>query len=123
MSKNILIVEDDSFVSELYDHQFKKFGFNTQVASDGETALDYVKRSNFDAILLDIMIPKIDGLEVLKRLKANSATKDVLVIILSNLGQDELIKQSLKVGAKAYIIKSLYTPAQVVAEVRSILGV
>ena len=123
MNKNILIVEDDSFVSELYDHQFNKYGFDTKIAPDGETALDLVKKNKFDAILLDIMIPKVDGLEVLKRLKADSATKNTHVIILSNLGQDELIKQALQVGAKAYIIKSLYTPAQVVAEVRSILGI
>jgi DNA-binding response OmpR family regulator len=123
MSKSILIVEDDNFVSELYDHQFKKYGFDTKVAADGQTALDLVKNNKFDAILLDIMIPKVDGLEVLKRLKDNASVKNTHVIILSNLGQDELIKQALQIGAKAYIIKSLYTPAQVVAEVKSILGV
>jgi two-component system phosphate regulon response regulator PhoB len=62
-------------------------------------------------------------LEVLKRLKADPAKKDIPVVILSNLGQEELIKQALQLGAKAYIVKSLYTPTQVVAEVRSILGV
>ncbi|HEX7456137.1 MAG TPA: response regulator [Candidatus Nanoarchaeia archaeon] len=123
MEKKILIVEDDKFVAELYDHQFTKNGFVTKVAEDGEQALGLVKKEKFDLILLDIMIPKIDGLEVLKRLRSDSSTKDVAVIILSNLGQDEMIKQALQVGAKAYIIKSLYTPDQVVAEVRSILGV
>ena len=123
MTKKILIVEDDRFVSELYDHQFAKAGFMTKVAEDGEKALDFIKEEAFDMILLDIMIPKIDGLEVLKRLKADSSTKDVTVVVLSNLGQDELIKQALQTGAKAYIVKSLYTPTQVVAEVRSILGV
>ena len=123
MPKKILIVEDDRFVAELYDHQFAKAGFATKVAVDGERALSFVKEEDFDLILLDIMIPKIDGLEVLKRLKADSSTKDIAAVILSNLGQDELIKQALQTGAKAYIVKSLYTPAQVVAEVRSILGV
>lgn len=120
--RKILIVEDDKFVSELYEHQFSKNDFTTKVAGDGEKALDLIKSEKFDAILLDIMIPKIDGVEVLKRLKADATTKDIIVIILSNLGQDELIKQSLQIGAKAYIIKSLYTPDQVVAETKSILG-
>jgi len=121
--RNILIVEDDNFVSELYHHQFTKYGFNAKVAGDGQSALDFLKTEKFDAVLLDIMIPKIDGIEVLKRLKLDADTKNIQVIILSNLGQDELIKQALQIGAKAYIIKSLYTPDQVVAEVRSILGV
>jgi CheY-like chemotaxis protein len=68
------------------------------------------------------MIPKIDGLEVLKRLKSNQATKNLTIVVLSNLGQEEIIKQAMASGAKAYIVKSLYTPEQVVAEVRSILG-
>lgn len=120
--RKILIVEDDKFVSELYEHQFSKNNFATKVAEDGEKALDLIKREKFDAILLDIMIPKIDGVEVLKKLKADTTTKDIIVIILSNLGQDELIKQAFQIGAKAYIIKSLYTPDQVVAETKSILG-
>ena len=123
MPKKILIVEDDRFVSELYDHQFSKAGFATKVAFDGEKALAVIKGEKVDVVLLDIMIPKIDGLEVLKRLKSEPSTKDIIVVILSNLGQDELIKKALQMGARAYIIKSLYTPNQVVAEVRSILGV
>ncbi|MEX0621661.1 MAG: response regulator [Candidatus Woykebacteria bacterium] len=123
MAKKILIVEDDNFVSELYTHQFSKHGFDTKTAADGEAALNSIKEEQFDVVLLDIMIPKIDGLEVLKQIKSSSSTKKIDVIVLSNLGQDELIKQALQIGAKAYIIKSLYTPAQVVAEVRSILGV
>jgi len=123
LQKKILIVEDDRFVSELYGHQFSKYGFFAKVAEDGEQALEFIKKDEYDAVLLDIMIPKFDGVEVLKRMRDDPKTKDTQVIILSNLGQDELIKQALQLGAKAYIIKSLYTPDQVVAEVRSILGV
>ena len=93
------------------------------LASDASQGLHIIKKDKPDLILLDIMIPKIDGLEVLKRVKADPAKKDTPVVILSNLGQEELIKQALQTGAKAYIVKSLYTPTQVVAEVRSILGV
>jgi DNA-binding response OmpR family regulator len=123
MENKILIVEDDKFVAELYEHQFTKQGFVVKVVGDGEAALYSVGAEKFSLVLLDIMIPKIDGLEVLKKMKANPAIKDIPVVILSNLGQEELIKQALQTGAKAYIVKSLYTPMQVVAEVRSILGV
>ena len=123
MENKILIVEDDQFVSELYEHQFTKQGFNVKVAFDGEAALAASSSEKFDLVLLDMMIPKIDGLQVLKKLKEEPNTKDIPVIILSNLGQEDLIKEALEIGAKAYIVKSLYTPAQVVAEVRSTLGV
>lgn len=122
MGKVILIVEDDNFVRELYQHAFERRGFETKVAEDGEKALKVVKETKFDTILLDIMLPKVDGIEVLRRIKEDPSTKNIPVVILSNLGQDEIIKRALEVGAKAYIVKSLYTPEQVVEEVRSVIS-
>lgn len=122
MSKNILIVEDDQFVRELYQHEFRKEGYNIEVVEDGEAALKTAKEGNFDCILLDIMIPKVDGIEVLKRLKADSSTKNIPIVMLSNLGQDEIIRKSIEIGAKAYIVKNLYTPNQVVSEVNSLIN-
>jgi len=119
---SILIVEDDRFVRDLYQHEFEKSGYDIKLAEDGEIALKAVKESKFDCILLDVMIPKVDGLEVLRRIKEDSATKNIPVMILSNLGQDEIIRQALQIGAKAYIVKSLYTPNQVVNEIRGLIG-
>ena len=119
---SILIVEDDKFVRDLYQHEFEKSGYDIKVAEDGEIALKVVKESKFDCILLDVMLPKLDGLEVLRRIKEDSATKNIPVMILSNLGQDEIIRQALQIGAKAYIVKSLYTPSQVVNEIRGLVG-
>ena len=119
---SILIVEDDRFVSDLYQHEFEKSGYDIKLAEDGEIALKVVKESKFDCILLDVMLPKLDGLEVLRRIKEDSATKNIPVMILSNLGQDEIIRQALQIGAKAYIVKSLYTPSQVVNEIRGLIG-
>ena len=119
---SILIVEDDKFVRDLYQHEFEKSGYDIKVAEDGEIALKAVKESKLDCILLDVMLPKLDGLEVLRRVKGDSATKNIPVIILSNLGQDEIIRQALQIGAKAYIVKSLYTPSQVVNEIRGLIG-
>ena len=119
---SILIVEDDRFVRDLYQHEFEKSGYDIKLAEDGEIALKVVKESKFDCILLDVMLPKLDGLEVLRRIKEDSATKNIPVMILSNLGQDEIIRQALQIGAKAYIVKSLYTPNQVVNEIRGLIG-
>ena len=119
---SILIVEDDKFVRDLYQHEFEKSGYDIKVAEDGEIALKAVKESKLDCILLDVMLPKVDGLEVLRRIKEDSATKNIPVMILSNLGQDEIIRQALQIGAKAYIVKSLYTPSQVVNEIRGLIG-
>ena len=119
---SILIVEDDKFVRDLYQHEFEKSGYTIKVAEDGEIALKAVKESKLDCILLDVMLPKVDGLEVLRRIKEDSATKNIPVMILSNLGQDEIIRQALQIGAKAYIVKSLYTPSQVVSEIRGLIG-
>ena len=119
---SILIVEDDRFVRDLYQHEFEKSGYDIKLAEDGEIALKVVKESKFDCILLDVMFPKLDGLEVLRRIKEDSATKNIPVMILSNLGQDEIIRQALQIGAKAYIVKSLYTPNQVVNEIRGLIG-
>ena len=118
----LLIVEDDKFVRDLYQHEFEKNGFETKLAEDGELALKAVKETKFDCILLDIMIPKVDGLELLRKIKADSDTKKTPVVVLSNLGQDEIIRQALQIGAKAYIVKSLYTPDQVVKEIRGLIG-
>lgn len=119
---SLLIIEDDKFVRDLYQHEFEKNGYEVVTAEDGELALKAVKEGKFDGILLDIMLPKMDGLEVLKKIKADSNLKKIPVVILSNLGQDEIIRQSLKIGAKAYIVKSLYTPSQVVKEIRGLIG-
>ena len=119
---SILIVEDDKFVRDLYQHEFEKSGYTIKVAEDGEIALKAVKESKLDCILLDVMLPKVDGLEVFRRIKEDSATKNIPVMILSNLGQDEIIRQALQIGAKAYIVKSLYTPSQVVNEIRGLVG-
>lgn len=122
MAMNILIIEDDMFVRELYQHEFQKDGYSVKVAEDGEEGLKKIDEEKYDGILLDIMLPKVDGLDVLKRLKENSKTKEIPVVILSNLGQDEIIKRALEIGAKSYIVKSLYTPDQVVAEINSLIG-
>ena len=117
--KKILIVEDDFFIRDIYQKQFTKEGFNVEVSPDAENGLEKVKNEKPNLILLDLMLPKMSGLDLLKILKADTDLKSIPVVILTNLGQDQAIKQGFDLGADGYLIKSAYTPSQIVNEVRT----
>ena len=120
--QTILIIEDDFFVRDLYDRAFKRKGYNCIVAVDGVEGLQKVKTVNPDIVLLDIMLPKENGIDVLKEIKGpNSTVKAVPVYLLTNLGQEEIIKDAFKIGADGYLLKAKMTPDQVVAEVEAFL--
>ncbi len=117
----ILLVEDDPFLLDMYSTKFKEVGFNIVVAQDGEMGLVKAKEELPDLILLDIVLPKKDGFEVLKILKSDSQTAKIPVILLTNLGLDSDVKRGLELGAQSYIIKAHFTPTEVVAKVKEIL--
>lgn len=119
IGKKILIIEDDNFIADLYDRELKNDGFEVTVASDGVTGELKAKELKPDLILLDIMLPNINGLDLLKNLKENPLTEDLKVLVLSNLGQDEAIKRALELGAEGYLIKSSYTPKEVLDEIKT----
>jgi len=124
MPKKILLVEDDPFLIDIYTHKFKKEGFEMEVKKDGESALKYLRETDEKpvVVLLDIVLPGEEGWEILKRIKQDENLKGLRVIILSNLGEKENIKKGLELGAEKYLIKSNFTPSQVVEEVKQILG-
>lgn len=120
--QTILIIEDDFFVRDLYNRAFKRKGYNCIVAVDGVEGLAKVKSVNPNIVLLDIMLPKENGIDVLKEIKGpNSTIKAVPVYLLTNLGQEEIIKDAFKIGADGYLLKAKMTPDQVVAEVEAFL--
>jgi DNA-binding response OmpR family regulator len=115
--KRILIVEDDNFIRDLYNRAFSKAGYEVSVAADGQEALDVVKNTNFDMILLDIMLPKVNGIDVLRAYKdPKSGVKDTPVFLITNLGQEDIIKEAFKLGADGYLLKAQLTPKNVVDE-------
>ncbi|OGY29126.1 MAG: hypothetical protein A3F33_00925 [Candidatus Woykebacteria bacterium RIFCSPHIGHO2_12_FULL_43_10] len=116
--KNILIIEDDFFIRDLYQKQFTKEGYAVDTAEDAEIGLEKVRSGQANLILLDIMLPKMSGLDLLKILKAEAALQNIPVVMLTNLGQDNAIKQAFDLGAEGYLVKSAYTPTQVVQEVK-----
>ena len=103
--KTILLVEDDRFLRRAAEATLKRSGFAVVVAADGEEALRMVGPSRPDLILLDLIMPKIQGFEVLRRLKEDPATAEVPVIVLSNLGQENDVQRALQGGARGYLIK------------------
>jgi two-component system alkaline phosphatase synthesis response regulator PhoP len=116
--KKILVVDDEDSVREIYRHEFLNNGYTVVVAADGEEGLLKAGEESPDMMLLDIMLPKMSGIEVLRALKENQLTKKIPVLLLTNLGEETIIKEGFELGADGYLLKVSYTPAQVVEEVK-----
>lgn len=122
-NKKILIIEDDQFLREFYQELLQDEGFTVDLAADGDIALSKVKEGDYDLIMLDIMLPKIDGLQILRELKVSPPKqKNGPIVVLTNLGQDAIIKQAFALGAEGYLIKSALDPVAVLTEVKSYLN-
>ena len=121
-SKKILLVEDEDFIRELYVRQLTKEGFQIKSAADGQSGLNALKAEAFDLLLLDIMLPGINGLQLLREFKTQNPNSPMITILLTNLGQEAVIKEGFELGAQAYLIKASYTPDQVVVEVKNALA-
>lgn len=119
--KHILLVEDDPFLIDIYTTKLKEAGFSTEVAIDGEEAIRKMKGEKPDLVVLDIVLPQLDGWTILKKIKSEPKLKNLKVIILSNLGQKEEVEKGMNLGAIKYLIKAHYTPSQVVEEIKKII--
>lgn len=125
MSKDkikILLVEDDSFLLGMYATKFEMENFKLITAEDGEKAVRAALKELPDIILLDIILPKQNGFEVLRQLKADQSTANVPVILLTNLSQKDEIEQGLKLGAEDYLIKAHFMPSEVVEKIKKVLN-
>lgn len=117
----ILIVEDDQFLRDLFVMKLKKEGAKIIEAENGDEALNKVKLEMPDLILLDIVLPKLDGFEVLTRIKSDKTVSKIPVIFLTNLSQQDEIDRGLQLGANAYIIKAHFTPSEIVAKIKEVM--
>ena len=118
----ILLIEDDPLMVRLYQKVFSFEGYKVETAMSGQEGLKKVKSSKPALILLDIMMPKMSGLEVLDKLKADPSLKKIPVVTLTNLASENDKKAALSKGAVKHIIKSEYEPEQVVNIIKKILG-
>ena len=121
MAKKILIVEDDKFLRELIGQKLLKEGYDIVEAVDGEKGIKSVKDEKPDLILLDLILPGMDGFEVLTKIKEDSKIAQIPVIILSNLGQKDDIEKGLKIGAADYLIKAHFSPGEIIDKIKAIL--
>lgn len=120
---HVLLVEDDVFLSGIYQKKFEMEGFKISASDNGEKGLADAKKKKPDIILLDILLPKMDGFSVLKELKEDASTKNIPVILLTNLGQKDDVEKGLEAGAVDYLIKAHFKPSEIVEKVRKVLGI
>lgn len=118
----ILFVEDETDLLEMYRIKLCSIGFEVYTAMNGEVGLLLAEKCSPDMILLDIVMPKIEGFEMLKRLKKNPSTKKIPVIIFSNLSQKEEVDKGFKLGAKDYIVKTSVTPVELAERIKKFLN-
>ena len=118
----ILIVEDEKDIRDLYTEILTDAGFEVGEAGNGETGLKEATSGKYDLVLLDIMLPKMDGLQILREIKKDSKLASLKVILLTNLSTDNVIKEGFSLGADSYVIKSEMTPDQVINEVNKIFA-
>jgi len=117
----ILLIEDDSFLLSMYTTKFELENFQVVTAEDGKKGIESANKEAPDIILLDIILPKMNGFEVLKELKASKVTNKIPVILLTNLSQKSEVEQGLSLGAQDYLIKAHFMPSEVVDKIKKIL--
>ncbi len=118
----IALVEDDPFLSSMYSTKFEMEGFTVFTASDGAKGVEVISREIPDIILLDVLMPKMNGFDVLREIKKHDATKDIPVILLTNLNQSDEVEQGMELGAVDYLIKAHFMPSEVVEKIKAALA-
>lgn len=118
----IAIIEDDTVINQMYRMKFEADGFEVQLADDGKRGVALVESFKPDIILLDLQMPHMNGAEALQEIRSHSWGKDIPVIILTNLGEEEAPKSLRAMGIHSYIVKADLTPSQVVGRVKEALN-
>lgn len=121
MAIKILLAEDDLQLIDMYRRKFELEGFDVQFAEDGEQAIQILEKWKPDVALLDIMMPKVNGLDVLKKIKEREDYSDVITVMLTNLGNESTAEEIYKLGATEYIVKADMTPLEVSEKVKELI--
>lgn len=120
--KRILLIEDDLYIRDIYKQVLESAGFDLTVAIDGQDGLTKAQEGGYDLVLLDMMMPKMDGITVLKELEKTPPKKlNTQIVVLTNLAHDAVIQQALALGAKGYLVKSGMNPDELVEQVRKFM--
>lgn len=121
MKPKILLVEDDPSLGKIYQVELEMDGFEVVLATDGEAGLESAKTTKPNLILLDIVLPKLNGLLVLEKLKKDEEAKNIPVIVITNFGQEDNVKKAFTLGAEDFVLKYQTTPAELVKKIKGIL--
>jgi len=116
--KTILLIEDDPLLVKMYREKFEMEGFRVISAEDGEKGLDAAFNEKVDIVILDLLIPRLSGMDFLKKLRESEMSKDLPVIVLSNLSEREEQDKARQLGVKEYLLKANLTPTQVVEKIK-----
>lgn len=117
----LLLIEDDATLSKMYQKKFEADGFTVATAFDGLEGLEKATNEKPDLVILDIMLPKLDGISVFKKMRSNAPTFKTPVLLLTNFDQEDTVFECFKLGAVDYLLKSSVTPTQVVAKIENLL--
>lgn len=117
----IILAEDDPMISDIYKKKFELEGFDFRIASTGKEVIRKLKEEGCDLLLLDLILPEMTGMEVLKKIREDNEIAKTNVAIFSNLGEEEYFEEAKKLGAVAFITKSAHTPSEAVAAIKGIL--
>lgn len=119
--KKIMLVEDDPFISDIYHIKLDEAGYDVSLASNGLEVIKKLEEGELpDLMLLDIVMPYMDGRDVLKTMRENEAWKDIPVILLTNISEKQQVEEAFKYGVKDYLIKSHFTPSEVVEKIQEV---
>lgn len=122
MAQKILVIDDDLFIRELYVEILKKAGFGVDSAEDGVEGLEKLKKGSYSIILLDMTMPKLDGLGLLSALSGDPAiSENGPIVLLTNSSDDEAVRKGLQKGAKSYLVKADMNPSELVSNIKKIL--
>ena len=120
--KKILIVEDDPFILEMYRAKLASIGYKILVARDGLEGMELVKKDKPNLVVLDIVLPGMGGFEILRALKRDSQLKKISILVLTNLEEKKDMEKGFKLGADDYLVKSYFTPTEVISKIEALLS-
>lgn len=122
MAYRLLIIEDDDFLRSLAVTKLEKEGYVMETATTGDAGLEQVMKLPPDLVILDLMLPNVSGFEVLEKIRANESTKDLKVVVFSNLGEEADIKRCMDLGVSEYLVKANFTLDELAEKIRMIVG-